>query len=104
MWWANGAFKNNLSPFFVNFNAILRHNEHGPRAKTMNGEMSREEVLRQKLELLRVEHGDLDVAIKAIEVSRIPDRLAIVRLKKRKLALKDQISLIEDELTPDIIA
>ena len=32
------------------------------------------------------------------------DQLQIARLKKRKLRLKDQIAIIEDELLPDIIA
>ena len=32
------------------------------------------------------------------------DILQIQRLKKRKLALRDRISFIEDQLTPDIIA
>ncbi|MEL6700673.1 MAG: DUF465 domain-containing protein, partial [Pseudomonadota bacterium] len=32
------------------------------------------------------------------------DRLALQRLKKQKLALKDRIARIEDQLTPDIIA
>lgn len=67
-------------------------------------EMSHDEVLRVKLEVLRREHRDLDEAIHALSESGHPDQLRIVRLKKQKLALKDQISRIEDQLTPDIIA
>ncbi|WP_298434476.1 DUF465 domain-containing protein [uncultured Jannaschia sp.] len=67
-------------------------------------EMSHEEVLRVRLQVLRQEHGDLDTAIRAMEESRSPDLLAVKRLKKQKLALKDRIARIEDELTPDIIA
>lgn len=67
-------------------------------------EMSHDEVLRVKLEVLRQEHRDLDAAIQAMEEAVRPDLLAIKRLKKQKLALKDRISRIEDELTPDIIA
>ncbi len=63
-----------------------------------------ESALRKKLLELRTEHADLDVAIHAIEASRVPDRLAVMRLKKRKLMLKDQVAVIEDQLTPDIIA
>jgi len=70
----------------------------------MTGQMERQEVLSQKLTLLRVEHADLDTAIQAIEQSKLPDHLAISRLKKKKLLLKDEIARIEDELTPDIIA
>lgn len=66
--------------------------------------MSHEDVLRVKLEVLREEHRDLDVAIRAIEESLRPDMLAVKRLKRKKLSLKDQIARIEDELTPDIIA
>lgn len=66
--------------------------------------MSREEVLRVKLELLQREHRDLDAAIAALDSQGRGDALTIRRLKKRKLQLKDQITRIEDELTPDIIA
>jgi hypothetical protein len=66
--------------------------------------MSHEEVLRVKLELLQREHRDLDEAISAMDREGRGDALTIRRLKKRKLMLKDQISRIEDELTPDIIA
>lgn len=66
--------------------------------------MSHEEVLKVKLEVLRREHRDLDEAITALGESRRPDQLTLKRLKKQKLALKDKIAAIEDELTPDIIA
>ncbi len=67
-------------------------------------EMSHEEVLRIELEVLRQEHRDLDEAIHALEITRRGDPLTIKRLKRQKLHLKDQITRIEDELTPDIIA
>jgi hypothetical protein len=67
-------------------------------------ELNHEQVLRVKLEVLRREHRDLDDAIAAMSERGIADQLAMVRLKKRKLALKDQIARIADELTPDIIA
>ena len=67
-------------------------------------EMNPEEVLRMKLEVLRSEHRDLDEAIYALQQAGHPDQLRLVRLKKQKLALKDQIARIEDRLTPDIIA
>lgn len=67
-------------------------------------EMSHEDVLRVKLEVLRREHRDLDDAIEALHDKPAPDALSLRRLKKQKLALKDQIAKIEDELTPDIIA
>jgi hypothetical protein len=60
--------------------------------------------LRATLARLREEHRDLDAAIVALEDASVQDRLQIQRLKKRKLALKDQIGRIEDMLIPDIIA
>ena len=63
-----------------------------------------EEELRKRLAHLRTEHRDLDAAIAALSGAGSGDQLQIARLKKRKLRLKDQISLIEDYLTPDIIA
>lgn len=70
----------------------------------MTGQMDRKDVLKQRLAVLRDEHRDLDVAIIAIEESKNPDQLAIKRLKRKKLTLKDEIARIEDEITPDIIA
>lgn len=67
-------------------------------------EMNAEEVMRVKLEVLRREHRDLDEAIAALINAVHADQLRLVRLKKQKLALKDQIARIEDRLTPDIIA
>lgn len=63
-----------------------------------------DEEMRKRLELLRTEHRDLDAAISALTDAGSTDQLQIARLKKRKLRLKDQISLIEDSLLPDIIA
>ncbi len=66
--------------------------------------MSREETLRVKLDSMREEHRDLDDAIAALDEKPFRDQLALSRLKKRKLVLKDEIARIEDELYPDIIA
>jgi hypothetical protein len=63
-----------------------------------------EEELRRRLAMLRTEHRDLDAAIGALISTDSQDQLQIARLKKRKLQLKDQIAMIEDYLTPDIIA
>jgi hypothetical protein len=53
---------------------------------------------------LRLEHRDLDSAIEALRAMPAPHQLRIARLKKRKLRLKDEISMLEDQLIPDIIA
>lgn len=63
-----------------------------------------DEEMRKRLGALRIEHRDLDAAIDALRAAGIEDQLQIARLKKRKLRLKDQIALIQDYLTPDIIA
>ena len=69
-----------------------------------SNELNFEEMLRIKLEVLRREHRDLDAAVHALELSGRPDALTLRRLKKQKLALKDQIVKIEDDIIPDIIA
>ena len=63
-----------------------------------------ERELREELARLRAEHRDLDAEIAAQESLAVPDQLHIKRLKKRKLALKDRITAIEDQLLPDITA
>ncbi len=57
-----------------------------------------------RLALLRSEHRDLDVAIDALRSMAAPDQLQLARLKKRKLKLRDEISVLEDLVVPDIIA
>ena len=70
----------------------------------MSSEMNFEDMLVVRLEVLKREHRDLDEAIYALEQSGRPDQLTLRRLKKQKLALKDQIVTFEDQLIPDIIA
>lgn len=60
--------------------------------------------LRTKLRILEQEHRDLDAAILALEEAGNVDQLQLRRLKKKKLSLKDQIILVENQLIPDIIA
>jgi hypothetical protein len=60
--------------------------------------------LEAELARLKQEHRDLDSAIEALERMTTGDQLQIQRLKKRKLVLKDRIMVLEDQLTPDIIA
>ncbi len=66
--------------------------------------MEAEDVLRVELEELRRGHRDLDDAIAALDDTHRADPLRLRRLKKEKLTLKDKIAVIEDKLTPDIIA
>jgi hypothetical protein len=62
------------------------------------------EEIQHRLELLKVEHRDLDHAIAALAMAPIPDQLAMARLKKRKLKMRDEIAWLTDQLIPDIIA
>ena len=60
--------------------------------------------LRKQVALLRQEHADLSASIEALTVAPQPDQLLIARLKRKKLALKDEILKIEALILPDIIA
>jgi hypothetical protein len=68
----------------------------------MSDEERRE--LEAALARLRQEHRDLDAAIEALHNAPGADILQVQRLKKRKLQLRDRIRVVEDQLTPDIIA
>jgi len=63
-------------------------------------------ALEAKLAQLEIEHSDLDASILALQTQTQAhvDQIRVQRLKKRKLALKDQIAKVRSELTPDIIA
>jgi hypothetical protein len=76
------------------------------RRDMAQGGLSEDEqrALREQIERLRQEHRDLDAAIEALRASGAADQLQIQRLKKRKLALRDRVNRLENELTPDIIA
>lgn len=67
-------------------------------------ELNIEEMIRIRLPVMRREHRELDQAILALVAVAAPDQLTLQRLKKQKLALKDQIVRLEDQLIPDIIA
>ena len=61
-------------------------------------------ALRKKLLELKVEYRQLDDEIAGLSEDRPFNQLGIQRLKKRKLALKDEILQVETRLLPDIIA
>ena len=62
------------------------------------------QVLKQRIYQLNVEHRDLDDVICRLSQSPAQDQLQLQRLKKRKLLIKDQITMLERQLTPDISA
>jgi hypothetical protein len=60
--------------------------------------------IRERLLELRLEHSDLDDAIKHLSQNGSFEELKLKRMKKRKLQLKDQIARLEDKLIPDMLA
>jgi len=64
-----------------------------------------DDAIQMRLAELRQRHKDLDDSILALlATGPVPDQLQIARLKRQKLALRDEIVELEDRLTPDIIA
>jgi hypothetical protein len=61
-------------------------------------------ALRQRISELQMEHRDLDDAIARLSENPLPDQLRMQRLKKRKLLLKDQLTYLERQLDPDVLA
>ena len=68
-------------------------------------DMSEQEQAEIRLEFARLkqEHMDLDAAINAM-IATGCDALQIQRMKKKKLAVKDRLKMLEDRIIPDIIA
>jgi len=62
------------------------------------------ERLRRRLRDLQLEHRDLDASVARLDAERHADQLRIRRLKKRKLALKDEITRLESLLIPNLDA
>ena len=63
-----------------------------------------QEQLKAKLAELELEHRDLDAVINTLMGQTDFEQIKVGRLKKRKLALKDQITSLRGKLIPDIIA
>ena len=59
---------------------------------------------REVLRLLKAEHRRLDEEIELLRSSGNCDQLELARMKKKKLALKDEIQVLSDRIIPDIIA
>ena len=69
----------------------------------MMSELDRQRIT-EKLDELRTEHRDLDEALLRLNDGPMVDMLAMQRMKKRKLVLKDMIAKYESMLIDDIIA
>ncbi|MCR9266322.1 MAG: DUF465 domain-containing protein [Alphaproteobacteria bacterium] len=70
----------------------------------MDGVSPEQQALVERLEELRAEHDALNREVDAIAENGVVDQLKFARLKKEKLRIKDLISEVEDQITPDIIA
>lgn len=75
----------NRNCFSARIRAFMDDNLHSPQRRLIE---------------LRMEHADLDSLIDQASDSRPDDDLALRRLKKRRLSLRDQISRLEAELEP----
>lgn len=67
-------------------------------------ERTETEAIEARIAELKLEHRDLDDVILRLMQTQVVDQLQLQRLKKRKLLVKDQISMLERQLTPDIPA
>ncbi len=66
--------------------------------------MTQNEDIRRRIVELEVEHRDLDAVIDLLARDPLHDQLQLQRLKKRKLQLKDHITLLHMQLVPDVPA
>jgi len=69
-----------------------------------NAEIEEQQLLKARLHVLESEHRDLDDVIGRLSDDKPFDQLQLQRLKKRKLVLKDEITLVKSQILPDIIA
>ena len=74
------------------------------KKKGAANESDRADILKAKLQALLSEHRDLDDVIAQLTGASPSDQLRMQRLKKRKLALKDEIARLHAHVLPDIIA
>jgi hypothetical protein len=61
-------------------------------------------AVRRRLVELKLEHHDLDMSLQRLADDPHVDELALKRMKKRKLQLKDMIAKLQSELIPDLDA
>ena len=67
-------------------------------------DIEEQQILKARLYVLESEHRDLDDVIERLSEDKPFDQLQLQRLKKRKLALKDEMALVRSRILPDIIA
>ena len=67
-------------------------------------DIEQQQQLHARLHALESEHRDLDEVIERLADDKPFDQLKLQRLKKRKLVLKDEMTVIRSQILPDIIA
>jgi hypothetical protein len=67
-------------------------------------DIEEQQIPKARLHVLESEHRDLDDVIERLSEDKPFDQLQLQRLKKRKLALKDEMALVRSRILPDIIA
>ena len=67
-------------------------------------DIEEQQILKARLYVLESEHRDLDDVIERLSEDKPFDQLQLQRLKKRKLVLKDEMTLLRSRILPDIIA
>jgi len=67
-------------------------------------DIEEQQILKARLYVLESEHRDLDDVIERLSEDKPFDQLQLQRLKKRKLVLKDEMTLVRSRILPDIIA
>ncbi len=58
-------------------------------------------AIRDRIAIMSIEHRDLDEVIARLSEDPVQDELQLKRLKRRKLLLKDHITVLERQLVPD---
>lgn len=103
-------FRAFVEPFLVGFSIHLFYdkgtfNSHRSRQIKQGNYMSDQDLTELRLShaRLKTEHADFDAAINAMMATGC-NPLQIQRMKKKKLALKDKLTQLEDQILPDIIA
>ena len=84
--------------------ADKQQGDERPKKETPANQDNSAEILKAKLEILLSEHRDLDDVIARLTETGVTNQLQMQRLKKRKLALKDEIARLHALVLPDIIA
>ncbi len=72
--------------------------------ETSSPDKPSKDMMRDTLAKLKKDHRQIDAEINALYDIGTVDMLKIRRMKKLKLTLKDKITFIENQITPDIIA